>query len=49
MMRTISHARANDDWTVDVVFSDGEVRCFDLKPWLQDEAFEDLSDLQITK
>ena len=48
-MRTIADVRANDDWTMDIVFSDGEERRFDLKPWLSDAAFEELSSLQSFK
>jgi hypothetical protein len=41
-MRAVASLRANNDWTLDVAFASGEMRRFDLKPWLADEAFEDL-------
>ena len=47
--RTIASVRANDDWTLEIVFADGEARRFDLKPWLTDEAFEEWSDPRLFK
>lgn len=44
-MRTIDHILANTDWTIEAIFTSGEVRIFDVKPLLTCEAFEDLRDL----
>lgn len=42
MMRIISSVRANDDWTLDVIFADGAERRFDVKSLLNCEAFAEL-------
>ena len=48
-MRTITTIRANDDWTLDVTFTDGEERRFDVKPLLTCEAFAALRNLKAFK
>jgi hypothetical protein len=48
-MRTITTVRANDDWTIDVSFADGEERRFDLKPLLECEAFVALRNMGMFK
>ncbi|TGU71435.1 DUF2442 domain-containing protein [Geomonas terrae] len=48
-MRTINTIRANDDWTLDVSFANGEERRYDVRPLLRKEAFRDLEDLAIFK
>jgi hypothetical protein len=49
MMRTITEIRANDDWTLDIAFNDGEKRRFDVKPLLDLEAFTSLRSIAVFK
>ncbi len=49
MMRTISTLRANDDWTLDVVFTDGAKRRFDVKALFEYEAFAGLREIAMFK
>lgn len=49
MMKTIAMLRANDDWTLDVIFTDGAERHFDVKPLLNCEAFAALSNIGLYK
>jgi hypothetical protein len=48
-MRAIKTVQPLDDWTLAIAFDTGEARRFDLKPWLSDEAFEELADLVLFK
>jgi hypothetical protein len=48
-MKTISTLRANDDWTLDVVFTDGAKRRYDVKSLLECEAFAGLRDIALFK
>lgn len=45
-MRTITNVYANDDWTLNISFNDGEERIFDIKPLLSCEAFKTLTSLK---
>ena len=49
MMRTISTLRANDDWTLDIAFTDGARRRFDVKALFKCEAFAGLRDIAMFK
>lgn len=44
-MQTIDRLEARNDWTLDVTFSQGGRRIFDIKPFLECEAFAELKDL----
>lgn len=44
-MLTITQIVPNKDWTLDVTFADGSRRIFDVKPLLENEAFEELKDI----
>ena len=44
-MRNITHCEALKDWTLDLLFEDGQRRIFDVKPLLECEAFHGLKDL----
>ena len=44
-MLTITQIMARHDWTLDVTFSDGSRRIYDVKPLMECEAFEDLKDI----
>ncbi len=44
-MRTISQCEPREDWTLELVFEDGQRRVFDLRPLLDCEAFQGLKDL----
>lgn len=44
-MRNITHCEAREDWTLDLMFEDGQRRIFDVKPLLECEAFLGLKDL----
>lgn len=48
-MRTITTISVQDDWTLNAVFADGTVRCFDVKPLLGCEAFAELRQLALFK
>lgn len=48
-MRTITTISAHDDWTLNAVFADGAVRCFDVKPLLGCEVFADLRRVELFK
>ena len=47
MMRTITQIVASQEWVLDVTFSDGSRRLFDVKPLLESEAFEGLNDINL--
>ena len=44
MIKVIA-VRPNDDYTLDLKFSDGSIKRFDVKPYLKYEAFKELKDL----
>jgi len=44
-MIKVTHVKANDDFTLDLKFSDGSVKRFDVKPYLKYGVFAELSDL----
>jgi len=48
-MKTISALRANDDWTLDIAFTDGAERRFDVKPLFECQAFSGLRDIAMFK
>jgi hypothetical protein len=49
LMKTISALHANDDWTLDVTFTDGAKRRFDMKPLFACDAFTELRDIAMFK
>jgi hypothetical protein len=44
-MNFIKTIQANDNWKIIYTLDDGEERVLDIKPYLQDEAFQDLNDI----
>ena len=46
-MRTINAICAGDDWTLDITFTDGVRRIFDMKPLLECEVFEPLRNIDM--
>jgi len=48
-MNKVTAAKANDDFTLDLKFSDGSVRRFDMKPYLKYQVFAELNDLNYFK
>jgi len=48
-MKTISTLHANDDWTLDVAFTDGAKRRFDMRPLFEYEVFSGLRDIAMFK
>ena len=48
-MKTVISVKANDDHTLDLRFSDGSVKRFDVKPYLKYAVFDDLRDLAYFK
>ncbi|MEK6279860.1 MAG: DUF2442 domain-containing protein [Acidobacteriota bacterium] len=42
-------AKANDDFTLDLKFSDGSVKRFDMNPYLDYEVFQELKNLNYFK
>lgn len=45
MMQKVVEAKANEDFTLDIRFSDGSVRRFDAKPYLDKGIFSELKDI----
>ena len=48
-MIKVTAVKANDDYTLDLRFSDGSVKRFDVKPYLKYEVFKELEDLTYFK
>ena len=48
-MIKVTQVKANDDFTLDLKFSDGSVKRFDVKPYLKYGVFAELSDLSYFK
>lgn len=48
-MIKVTAVKANDDYTLDLKFSDGSVKRFDVKPYLTYEVFGELKDLDYFK
>lgn len=48
-MIKVTAVMANDDYTLDLRFSDGSVKRFDVKPYLKYEVFKELKDLSYFK
>ncbi|MCA1622198.1 MAG: DUF2442 domain-containing protein [Acidobacteria bacterium] len=48
MIKVVS-AKANDDYSLELKFSDGKQKCFDAKPYLDYEVFKPLKDLNYFK
>ena len=46
-MRTIKAIKADNDWTLDITFTDGARRLFDMKPLLECEVFEPLRNIEM--
>ncbi len=42
----VKHVRPNDNFTITVTFDNGEVRVFDVKPYLDYGIFRELKDLR---
>jgi hypothetical protein len=48
-MNKVIAVQANDDYSLDLTFNDGSVRVFDVKPYLNYEAFRELKELHYFK
>jgi len=48
-MIKVLEVSANDDWTLDLKFSDGIIKRFDAKPYVEYEVFRELKDLNYFK
>ena len=48
-MIKVTAVKANNDYTLDLKFSDGSVKRFDMKPYLKYEVFKELQDLAYFK
>ena len=48
-MTKVVNAKANDDLTLDLRFTDGTLRRFDVKPYLDKGIFSELKDIQYFK
>lgn len=46
-MKTIKAICAGNDWTLDITFTDGARRLFDMKPLLECEVFEPLRNIEM--
>jgi len=42
----VSAVKANLDYTLTLTFANGEVKCFDVKPYLERGVFQELKDLR---
>ncbi|GEM_PF-148266 len=49
VMTKVIEAKANDDLTLDLKFSDGSLRRFDVKPYLDKGVFRELKDVTYFK
>jgi hypothetical protein len=45
-MNKVIEAKANDNYTLDLKFSDGTFRRFDVKPYLELGVFKELKDME---
>jgi len=45
-MNLIKSLQAEDNWIISYVLENGEIRQFDVKPYLKYEAFEELSNIE---
>ncbi len=43
----VNAVKPNPDYTITLVFTNGEVRCFDVKPYLNIGIFRELKDLSV--
>ena len=48
-MKKVTAVKANDDFSLDLQFSDGSVKRFDAKPYLDYEVFRELKNLHYFK
>jgi hypothetical protein len=48
-MIKVTAVKANDDYTLDLIFNDGSVKRFDVKPYLKYEVFKELQQLSYFK
>jgi len=48
-MKRVLSAKANDDFTLELTFSDGSIRHFDAKPYLDRGIFTELKDIKYFK
>ncbi len=48
-MKKVVSAKANDDFTLDIQFNDGNFKKFDAKPYLDYPVFRELKDLSYFK
>ncbi len=48
-MNKVTAVKGNDDFSLDLQFSDGSVKRFDAKPYLDYEVFRELKDLNYFK
>ncbi len=46
-MKTIKAIYAGNDWTLDITFTDGARRLFDMKPFLECEVFKPLKNIEM--
>lgn len=43
----VKAVKPNPDYTITLVFTNGEVRCFDVKPYLNIGIFQELKDMSV--
>jgi len=48
-MIKVIEAKANDDFSLNLKFSDGSQKCFDVKPYFDYEVFQSLRDINYFK
>lgn len=48
-MKKVVTAKANDDFTLDLIFNDGAMKRFDVKPYLDKGIFTELKNLEYFK
>ena len=47
MNPSVKAVKPNPDYTITLVFTNGEVRCFDVKPYLNIGIFQELKDMSV--
>lgn len=43
----VKAVKPNSDYTITLIFTNGEVKCFDVKPYLNTGIFQELKDMSI--
>ena len=47
MSPRVKAVKPNSDYTITLIFTNGEVKCFDVKPYLNTGIFQELKDMSV--